>query len=130
MIRRPPRSTRTDTLFPYTTLFRSVGAVAAGDTVRWVIGEAASGTGPTRRTHILVKPTDPGLVTNLVINTDRRSYTVELRSTANTYMASVAWTYPHDELIALKARRNQAARVAASQDIGRASCRGRVWRDV
>src|SRR3546814_11047493 len=27
MIRRPPRSTRTDTLFPYTTLFRSVHAV-------------------------------------------------------------------------------------------------------
>src|SRR3546814_2350173 len=29
MIRRPPRSTRTDTLFPYTTLFRSHGAAAA-----------------------------------------------------------------------------------------------------
>src|SRR3546814_10927812 len=28
MIRRPPRSTRTDTLFPYTTLFRSIGTVA------------------------------------------------------------------------------------------------------
>src|SRR3546814_13610234 len=27
MIRRPPRSTRTDTLFPYTTLFRSDGAI-------------------------------------------------------------------------------------------------------
>src|SRR3546814_5699290 len=27
MIRRPPRSTRTDTLFPYTTLFRSIGHV-------------------------------------------------------------------------------------------------------
>src|SRR3546814_1974321 len=27
MIRRPPRSTRTDTLFPYTTLFRSLSAV-------------------------------------------------------------------------------------------------------
>src|SRR3546814_16075471 len=27
MIRRPPRSTRTDTLFPYTTRFRSLGAV-------------------------------------------------------------------------------------------------------
>src|SRR3546814_10736452 len=26
MIRRPPRSTRTDTLFPYTTLFRSLGS--------------------------------------------------------------------------------------------------------
>src|SRR3546814_3894157 len=29
MIRRPPRSTRTDTLFPYTTLFRSYGGMAA-----------------------------------------------------------------------------------------------------
>src|SRR3546814_7959652 len=31
MIRRPPRSTRTDTLFPYTTLFRSVGWRGHGD---------------------------------------------------------------------------------------------------
>src|SRR3546814_1870844 len=30
MIRRPPRSTRTDTLFPYTTLFRSLGGRAVG----------------------------------------------------------------------------------------------------
>src|SRR3546814_6777411 len=30
MIRRPPRSTRTDTLFPYTTLFRSAVAVGRG----------------------------------------------------------------------------------------------------
>src|SRR3546814_10793931 len=31
MIRRPPRSTRTDTLFPYTTLFRSVEGVGEHD---------------------------------------------------------------------------------------------------
>src|SRR3546814_9189980 len=31
MIRRPPRSTRTDTLFPYTTLFRSDGALHGRD---------------------------------------------------------------------------------------------------
>src|SRR3546814_9981738 len=31
MIRRPPRSTRTDTLFPYTTLFRSVARVHVAD---------------------------------------------------------------------------------------------------
>src|SRR3546814_5206424 len=37
MIRRPPRSTRTDTLFPYTTLFRSGAAANAG------AGEAAIG---------------------------------------------------------------------------------------
>src|SRR3546814_17212244 len=32
MIRRPPRSTRTDTLFPYTTLFRSPAALASSPT--------------------------------------------------------------------------------------------------
>src|SRR3546814_4987523 len=38
MIRRPPRSTRTDTLFPYTTLFRSVaGSVGdIGPSLGWV----------------------------------------------------------------------------------------------
>lgn len=91
------------------------GAVAAGDTVRWVIGEAASGAGAARRTHILVKPTDPGLTTNLVINTDRRTYHVELRSTPATYMASVGWSYPQDELIAIRARQDAAAAVAATQ---------------
>src|SRR6056297_4283479 len=35
MIRRPPRSTRTDTLFPYTTLFRSQGVAACGPFVPW-----------------------------------------------------------------------------------------------
>src|SRR3546814_4538207 len=30
MIRRPPRSTRTDTLFPYTTLFRSLRSIGGG----------------------------------------------------------------------------------------------------
>src|SRR3546814_15231339 len=33
MIRRPPRSTRTDTLFPYTTLFRSYGEIVADEKV-------------------------------------------------------------------------------------------------
>jgi type IV secretion system protein VirB9 len=89
-----------------------MGAVAAGDTVRWIIGEAASGSGTAKRTHILVKPTDPGIVTNLVINTNRRTYHVELRSTASTYMASVAWSYPQDELIAIQAR---AAAAVAEQ---------------
>src|SRR3546814_2004158 len=39
MIRRPPRSTRTDTLFPYTTLFRSVhGAKADLNRLRTRVG--------------------------------------------------------------------------------------------
>ena len=91
------------------------GAVAAGDTVRWVIGEASSGTGANRRTHILVKPTDPGIRTNLVINTNKRTYHVELRSTPATYMASVGWSYPQDELIAIRARIEAANAVAGTQ---------------
>lgn len=73
------------------------GPVAAGDTTRWVIGDTESGAGPERRVHILVKPTRANLQTNLVINTDRRTYHVELRATPATYMASVAWRYPADE---------------------------------
>ena len=87
------------------------GPVAAGDTVRWIIGDTESGAGPTRRIHILVKPTRPELMSNLVINTDRRTYLLELRSTEKTYMASVSWQYPEDQLIALR-RQNAAAEAA------------------
>jgi P-type conjugative transfer protein TrbG len=88
------------------------GPVAAGDTVRWIIGDTESGSGATKKIHILVKPTRPDLVTNLVINTDRRTYFLELRSTEKTYMASVSWQYPEDQLIALR-RQNQDAANAA-----------------
>lgn len=78
----------------------ATGPVAAGDTTRWVIGDTVSGSGAGRRVHILVKPTRPSLETNLVINTDRRTYHLELRATPATYMASVAWKYPEDERLA------------------------------
>lgn len=70
------------------------GPVAAGDTVRWVVGDTESGNGDTRRVHILVKPTRASIETNLVVNTDRRTYLIELRSRERPYMPSVAWYYP------------------------------------
>ena len=85
-------------------------AVAAGDTARWVIGDTSSGSGPARRTHILVKPAASGLRTNLVVTTDRRVYHLELASSAQA-MTSLAWTYPQDELLAL--RKAEAALAAA-----------------
>lgn len=84
------------------------GPVAAGDTVRWIIGDTQSGAGPTLQVHILVKPTRPDLMTNLVINTNLRTYHMELRSTERTYMASVSWQYPQDQLIALRRQNSQA----------------------
>jgi type IV secretion system protein VirB9 len=98
------------------------GPVAAGDTARWMIGNTISGTGAAQQVHILVKPTRSDIATNLVINTDRRTYHIELRSNAQTYMASVSWTYPQDDLIALReaaVAEERAAPIASGLDIGR-----------
>ncbi len=95
------------------------GPVAAGDTVRWIIGDTASGSGETRRVHILVKPTAPDLSTNLVINTDRRTYHLEL-ATAATYMAEVSFRYPRDALIAIRAPASGSAGSGPEKDIASA----------
>ncbi|MBZ9775161.1 P-type conjugative transfer protein TrbG [Mesorhizobium sp. CO1-1-8] len=70
------------------------GPIAAGDTARWIIGDTESGSGVTRRVHILVKPSRVDITTNLVITTDRRSYMIELRAGEKPYMPAVAWAYP------------------------------------
>lgn len=87
-------------------------SVSAGDTVRWVIGDTSSGTGANARVHILVKPTRPDLCTNIVVNTDRRTYLLELTATELTWMASVSWDYPQDRLLALQ-NQNRRAEAAA-----------------
>jgi P-type conjugative transfer protein TrbG len=51
----------------------AIVSVAAGDTARWTVGDTTSGTGESRRVHILVKPFAAGLSTNLVITIDRRA---------------------------------------------------------
>ena len=108
------------------------GPVAAGDTVRWIIGDTESGTGPAKRVHILVKPTRPDLVTNLVINTDRRTYHLELHSDAKTYIASVSWAYAQDQLIALRqqnAAADAASPIATGVDINALNFRYRIEGD-
>lgn len=89
----------------------AVTSVAAGDTLRWTVGDTVSGNGEEKRTHILVKPYSAGLRTNLIITTDRRVYHLELESRAGGAMAALQWRYPHDELIALQ--RGEAAAAAA-----------------
>ncbi|WP_307117649.1 P-type conjugative transfer protein TrbG [Sphingomonas kyeonggiensis] len=89
----------------------AIVSVAAGDTARWTVGDTTSGSGESRRVHILVKPFAAGLSTNLVITTDRRAYHLQLDSTPATAMAALSWTYPQDEMIAI--RRQQASAEAA-----------------
>jgi type IV secretion system protein VirB9 len=86
-------------------------SVSAGDTVRWVIGDTTSGAGDSQQVHVLVKPFASNLKTNLVITTDRRSYHLQMESTAKTSMAAISWTYPQDQLIVLRHQNTEAEAV-------------------
>lgn len=74
-------------------------SVSAGDTVRWVLGDTVSGVGESAQVHILVKPIQSGLKTNLIITTSRRAYHLELTAFNETYMAAVSWRYPDERLV-------------------------------
>src|SRR3546814_7377558 len=67
MIRRPPRSTRTDTLFPYTTLFRSPGSRRALRT-------------HTTATHATNSPTEARLTSLVFVQVRSEEHTSELQS--------------------------------------------------
>src|SRR3546814_7911296 len=78
MIRRPPRSTRTDTLFPYTTLFRSCGKEQAPQLTKGP-KRSAGRTDPTAATWRLGKPRLPlARVTNRSQNQPTRESSLPL----------------------------------------------------
>jgi type IV secretion system protein VirB9 len=74
-----------------------VNDINAGDPVRWKISPATSGSGERKTTHILVKPTDSALTTNLDVATDRRMYVIQLVSRTKDWMPLVAFSYPDDQ---------------------------------
>ncbi|WP_291879014.1 TrbG/VirB9 family P-type conjugative transfer protein [Caulobacter sp.] len=86
---------------------------AAGDTVRWVLGETEAGAGEALQVIILVKPTRPNLRTNIVLTTDQRTYLIDaVSSAAGPYTSVLAWTYPQEEA---RARTAAAASAASPQ---------------
>ena len=66
-----------------------------GDAARWIITPSESNGG--RPPHIYIKPLDSGLVTNLAINTDRRTYIISLRSRNDKYTPLIAFRYPEND---------------------------------
>ncbi|NLR97061.1 P-type conjugative transfer protein TrbG [Rhizobium sp. P38BS-XIX] len=70
--------------------------VLVGDTVRWKVEPATSGTTGGQAIHLIVKPSEPGLVTSMVVTTSRRTYHIQLKSNPNEYMARVGFEYPED----------------------------------
>ncbi len=67
----------------------------AGDTVRWNIGVMKSGQAPEEITHLILKPLDEDVETNLVVATDQHVYQLRIKS-GSFHMPVVSWTYPED----------------------------------
>lgn len=70
--------------------------VYVGDTPRWKVRPAISGSGSSQVTHVIVKPTDNGITTTMVVTTDRRTYHIKLLSRRSGWMPRVGFTYPSD----------------------------------
>jgi type IV secretion system protein TrbG len=74
----------------------TVNDINIGDSVRWQISPATQGAGEKAITHVIIKPTDISLVTNLLITTNKRAYTIKLVSRRDDWMPRVSFQYPDD----------------------------------
>ncbi|NMG41420.1 P-type conjugative transfer protein TrbG [Chelativorans sp. ZYF759] len=70
--------------------------VLVGDTVRWKVEPATSGPPGSQSVHLIVKPSEAGLSTSMVVTTSRRTYHIQLKSHSTQYMARVGFEYPED----------------------------------
>ena len=75
-----------------------VNSIHLGDTARWTVEPAITGSGPAEVQHLIIKPMDVGLETSLIVTTNRRTYHFRLRSHRTEFMPRVAFTYPEDAL--------------------------------
>jgi type IV secretion system protein VirB9 len=75
-----------------------VNGVHPGDSVRWTFFPGKSGSGSAEQVHVLIKPLMADISTNVVINTDRRTYLLDLMSSKKNFMPSVSFNYPDDSI--------------------------------
>ena len=73
-----------------------VNNVNIGDKVRWNVSPGMSGSAAGQITHLIIKPTDAGLMSSMTVETNRRTYAVKLVSTQTEWMPLVAFTYPDE----------------------------------
>ncbi len=93
-----------------------------GDSARWSVDTASSGSGGTQVSHLVVKPLASGIRTSLVVTTDRRAYHLRLKASPDQYMPSVRFSYPGRGFSALssaKALQAQSSRQSAVVPSGR-----------
>lgn len=88
-----------------------VNSIHLGDTARWTVAPAITGSGADEIQHLIIKPMDVGLETSLVVTTDRRTYHLKLRSHRTAYLPKVSFTYPEEtraQWQALRTKERQA----------------------
>lgn len=73
----------------------SILSVQLGDSVRWNIESAISGSANDSVEHLIVKPLEAGLKNSMLITTDRRTYHIRLKSTEADFMPAVVFSYPN-----------------------------------
>ncbi len=95
--------------------------VAVGDSVRWLIAPASSGAADRLTPHLLIKPIDIGLQTNLVVTTNRRAYEMLLASRASDPLLRVGFTYPQSIRETFEAVRLQGRRARAREASSKAT---------
>ena len=79
--------------------------IHAGDTVRWQFSPSQSMKNGLTVAHIVVKPSQPGISTNLLIHTNRRTYNLDFTSSEGTqYLRGVAFSYQTNDLTYLFTR--------------------------
>ena len=88
-----------------------------GGDPRFIVEPAVSGSGATEVQHLILKPQDVGLNTNLIVTTNRRSYHINLRSHRTEFMARVGFIYPEDALAKWDAVKMREAKLMQEQII-------------
>ena len=81
----------------------------AGDTVRWNLTVMKSGEGDTEQTHLIVKPLEDGIETNLIVTTNEHIYQFKLHGT-DFHMPSVTFNYPQDKAEFLRQMQERKSR--------------------
>jgi type IV secretion system protein VirB9 len=95
-----------------------VNSIHLGDKVRWMVLPAVAGGGADRTTHLIIKPSDAGLISSILVFTDKRTYSIKLISTQTQWTPLTAFNYPDS---AANAWANYGATVEASANTSAAS---------
>lgn len=89
-----------------------IQGILIGDSVRWNDGDQAipvvySGAANKLTPHLVLKPSQSGLDTTLMVTTSKRTYMIKLRSSSDGYVQRAGFYYPHESLTSYNLSKEQ-----------------------